>query len=65
MTDDNNFPFPHLLFAADATNLFLKQNGGEVIKAMQPQLEKKIAVEFQRIANNLIDKVPVNDFYKD
>lgn len=51
--------------AADATNLFLKQNGLEVIKAMQSQLEKKIASEFERISNDLIDKVPVNDFYKD
>lgn len=50
---------------ADATNLFLKQNGHEVIKAMQPQLEKKIASEFERISNSLIDKVPVDDFYKD
>lgn len=48
----------------DATNLFLKQNGGEVIKAMQPQLEKKIASEFVRIANSLVDKVPIEDFYK-
>lgn len=45
--------------------MFLKQNGHEVIKAMQPQLEKKIAVEFERIANSLVDKVPVDDFYKD
>ena len=44
--------------------MFLKQNGGEVIKAMQPQLEKKIASEFVRIANSLVDKVPIEDFYK-
>lgn len=51
-----------LHFTAEATNLFLKENGLEVLRAMQPQLQKKLAVEFAGIANQLLEYVPVESF---
>ncbi|XP_055384446.1 uncharacterized protein LOC129614083 [Condylostylus longicornis] len=48
-----------------ATNLFLQENAGEVLRAMQPQLQKKLAQEFAKIANQLFKHVPVEIFYVD
>lgn len=47
----------------EATNLFLRENGQEVIKAMSPQLTKKLANLFKSIANKLLTHVPVETFY--
>jgi len=49
----------------EATNLFLRENGLEVLRAMQPQLQKKLAVEFSGIANQLLDNVPMESFIID
>jgi hypothetical protein len=49
----------------DATNLFLKENGHEILKAMQPQLQKKLSSEFTGIANALLKNVPRNYFLLD
>lgn len=51
--------------AAEATNLFLRENGIEVLKAMQPQLQKKLSVEFAGIANQLLTHVPREAFLID
>jgi hypothetical protein len=48
-----------------ATNLFLQENGHEVIKAMQPQLQKKLAIEFSKIGNQLLKYVPIEKFLVD
>lgn len=50
---------------AEATNLFLRENGLEVLRAMQPQLQKKLAVEFSGIANQLLVHVPIESFIVD
>lgn len=52
-----------VLLAVEATNLFLRENGQEVIKAMSPQLTKKLANLFKSIANKLLTHVPVETFY--
>lgn len=49
----------------DATNLFLRENGLEVARAMQPQLQKKLAGVFGRITNQLLKNVPVEQFLTD
>ncbi|XP_059609127.1 uncharacterized protein LOC132256648 [Phlebotomus argentipes] len=49
----------------EATNLFLRENGHEVVKAMQPQLQKKLSIEFMRIANQLVKHVPIEQFLRD
>jgi hypothetical protein len=49
----------------EATNLFLRENGLEVLRAMQPQLQKKLAVEFSGIANQLLEHVPMESFIVD
>ncbi|CRK87802.1 CLUMA_CG001541, isoform A [Clunio marinus] len=49
----------------EATNLFLKENGHEILKAMQPQLQKKLSAEFTGISNTLLDHVPRNNFLLD
>lgn len=46
----------------EATNLFLKENGHEILKAMQPQLQKKLSSEFTGIANQLLKHVPREKF---
>uniref|UniRef100_A0A182NS83 Uncharacterized protein n=1 Tax=Anopheles dirus TaxID=7168 RepID=A0A182NS83_9DIPT len=46
----------------EATNLFLKENGHEVLRALQPQLQKKLSSEFTGIANQLLDNVPIHFF---
>ncbi|XP_037036850.1 uncharacterized protein LOC119074672 [Bradysia coprophila] len=46
----------------EATNLFLRENGLEVLKAMQPQLQKKLSAKFSGIANQLLLHVPVEQF---
>uniref|UniRef100_A0A336M6Z8 CSON002054 protein n=1 Tax=Culicoides sonorensis TaxID=179676 RepID=A0A336M6Z8_CULSO len=48
-----------------ATNLFLKENGHEILKAMQPQLHKKLASEFAKIGNQLLLHVPIEKFLTD
>uniref|UniRef100_A0A182QYS3 Hemolymph juvenile hormone binding protein n=1 Tax=Anopheles farauti TaxID=69004 RepID=A0A182QYS3_9DIPT len=49
----------------EATNLFLKENGHEVLRALQPQLQKKLSGEFTGIANQLLDNVPIHFFIVD
>lgn len=50
---------------AEATNLFLRENGIEVLRAMQPQLQKKLSAEFAGIANQLLKHVPRESFLVD
>lgn len=50
---------------AEATNLFLKENGNEVLRALQPQLQKKLSAEFSGIANQLLENVPLQYFIED
>lgn len=59
------FPKKIIFFSAEATNLFLRENGHEVLKAMQPQLQKKLSVEFSGIANQLLKHVPIEKFLVD
>jgi len=47
----------------EATNLFLRENGQEVLKAMLPQLKAQLSKEFMRIVNQLLVNVPVSLFY--
>lgn len=54
-----------ILHSAEATNLFLRENGIEVLRAMQPQLQKKLSVEFTGIANQLLKHVPRESFLVD
>lgn len=49
----------------EATNLFLSENGLIVLEAMLPQLQKKLAVEFGKLANQLLKNVPRDMFYVD
>ncbi|KAF5283929.1 hypothetical protein FQR65_LT13690 [Abscondita terminalis] len=46
----------------EAINLFLRENGQEVLKAMTPQLKKKLSTLFQTIANQLLTHVPLKTF---
>ncbi|KAF7387179.1 hypothetical protein HZH68_012856 [Vespula germanica] len=46
----------------EATNLFLRENGQEVLKAMEPQLKRKLSVLFAGIVNQLLRHVPVETF---
>jgi hypothetical protein len=43
--------------SAEATNLFLRENGHEVLKAMMPQLRHKLAEVFKGISNQLLTHV--------
>jgi hypothetical protein len=45
--------------------LFLKENGGEVLNAMKPQLQDKLSTEFAGIANSLLKHVPIEKFLVD
>ncbi|XP_011309507.1 circadian clock-controlled protein [Fopius arisanus] len=47
---------------SEATNLFLRENGQEVLKIMEPQLKKKLSVLFSAIVNQLLRNVPVETF---
>ncbi|XP_017860510.1 PREDICTED: uncharacterized protein LOC108612116 [Drosophila arizonae] len=47
----------------EATNLFLRDNSQIVLEAMQAQLQKKLANEFGKLANQLLKNVPVDQFY--
>ncbi|XP_037956073.1 uncharacterized protein LOC119685767 [Teleopsis dalmanni] len=49
----------------EATNLFLRENGMIVLEAMQSQLQKKLALEFGKLANQLLKNVPREKFYVD
>ncbi|XP_055606960.1 uncharacterized protein LOC129757021 [Uranotaenia lowii] len=49
----------------EATNLFLKENGNEVLRALQPQLQKKLSAEFSGISNQLMENVPIHYFLID
>lgn len=46
----------------EATNLFLRENGQEVLKIMEPQLKRKLSVLFAGIVNQLLRHVPVEMF---
>ncbi|XP_075236227.1 juvenile hormone binding protein 1 [Lycorma delicatula] len=46
----------------EATNLFLRENGDEVLKVMMPQLRTKLAAVFKKVANTLLNHVPVEQF---
>ncbi|KAH8418523.1 hypothetical protein KR009_011310 [Drosophila setifemur] len=49
----------------EATNLFLRDNSQIVLEAMQAQLQKKLASEFGKLANQLLKNVPIEQFYLD
>ncbi|KAH8288376.1 hypothetical protein KR054_001795 [Drosophila jambulina] len=49
----------------EATNLFLRDNSQIVLEAMQAQLQKKLASEFGKLANQLLKNVPIEQFYVD
>jgi len=61
----NGKTFVSPFFSAEATNLFLKENGHEILNAMKPQLQKKLSSEFSGIANALLKNVPRNYFLLD
>ncbi|XP_067013907.1 protein takeout [Anabrus simplex] len=46
----------------EATNLFLRENGHEVVKAMMPQLKGKLSGVFMKIANQLLTHIPTEMF---
>ncbi|XP_030562476.1 uncharacterized protein LOC115763847 [Drosophila novamexicana] len=48
----------------EATNLFLRDNSQIVLEAMQAQLQKKLANEFGKLANQLLKNVPIDQFYE-
>lgn len=43
----------------EATNLFLQENGHEVLQVMMPQLRVKLAAVFKNIANKLLSHIPL------
>ncbi|XP_013098262.1 protein takeout [Stomoxys calcitrans] len=47
----------------EATNLFLRDNARIVLEAMQPQMQKKLANEFGKLANQFLKHVPRDWFY--
>ncbi|CAD6236471.1 GSCOCG00008200001-RA-CDS [Cotesia congregata] len=47
---------------SEATNIFLRDNGQEVLKAMEPQLKRKLSVLFSGIVNQLLRHVPIETF---
>ncbi|CAH1399000.1 unnamed protein product [Nezara viridula] len=47
----------------EATNLFLRENGQEVLRVMMPQLKQKLAAVFKRVANQLLSNVATEVFY--
>ena len=49
--------------SAEATNLFLRENGHEVLRAMMPQLKLKLAAVFKRVANQLLSNIPTETFF--
>ena len=51
-----------IFFSAEATNLFLRENGQEVLKIMEPQLKRKLSTLFAGIVNQLLLNVPVETF---
>lgn len=61
LNSENIISCLHIL--AEATNLFLRENGIEVLRAMQHQLQKKLSVEFAGIANQLLKHVPRESFW--
>ncbi|KAJ8673658.1 hypothetical protein QAD02_004920 [Eretmocerus hayati] len=46
----------------EAINLFLRENGQEVLKLMEPQLKKKLSALFAGIVNQLLKHLPVETF---
>ncbi|NP_001153497.1 uncharacterized protein LOC100123423 precursor [Nasonia vitripennis] len=48
----------------EATNLFLRENGQEVLKVMEPQLKKKLSTLFAGIVNQIVRNVPVETFLR-
>lgn len=46
----------------EAINLFLRENGQEVLKVMEPQLKKKLSALFAGIVNQLLRHLPVESF---
>ncbi|KAK9497010.1 hypothetical protein O3M35_012804 [Rhynocoris fuscipes] len=49
----------------EATNLFLRENGHEILRVMMPQLRQKLATVFKRVANQLLSNVPIEVFYSE
>lgn len=47
----------------EATNLFLRENGQEVLQVMMPQLRTKLAAIFKAIVNQLLTHVPADTFF--
>ncbi|XP_039296331.1 uncharacterized protein LOC111051395 [Nilaparvata lugens] len=48
----------------EAINLFLRENGEEVIRIMMPQLKTKLAAVFKKIANQLLKHINLEMFLK-
>nr|CAD7410880.1 unnamed protein product [Timema cristinae] len=46
----------------EATNLFLRENGHEVLKVMMPQLRTKLETIFVQVCNSLLKHVPIQMF---
>ena len=55
--------FCALSVPVEATNLFLRENGQEVLKVMMPQLRVKLVNIFMDIINRLLNNVPARQFY--
>jgi Haemolymph juvenile hormone binding protein (JHBP). len=56
------FPFTILSsFPVEATNLFLKENGQEVLKVMMPQLKVKIANQIKKVVNHVLQNVAAKE----
>ncbi|KAL1449649.1 hypothetical protein WDU94_002134 [Cyamophila willieti] len=47
----------------EATNLFLKENGQEVLKVMMPQLKVKISNQIKKVVNHVLENVSANEFF--
>ncbi|KAI5693882.1 hypothetical protein M8J76_010514 [Diaphorina citri] len=45
----------------EATNLFLKENGQEVLKVMMPQLKVKIANQIKKVVNHVLQNVAAKE----
>ncbi|KAL3282186.1 hypothetical protein HHI36_005380 [Cryptolaemus montrouzieri] len=51
------------MILTQAINLFLRENGQEVVRVMLPQLRKKLAALFMTISNKLLSHLPLDVFY--
>ncbi|PSN50118.1 hypothetical protein C0J52_04723 [Blattella germanica] len=56
--DGQNF----LQLDPEATNMFLRHNGHEVLRAIKPQLRLQLSEVFLEISNQLLSHVPIDMF---